>query len=129
MGPKDNLLASPDQSGVGTGLAIGYWFGFLKFKTLPEKDEDNDTSKFEMKAPFFAELFVTIMFSVAQTIGDLQSQGFDFEVNKLLILVPFSCNFEKDKERWPQMYHLVNIDNLFYPTMEFSVIFRWCKFN
>ena len=111
VGPKDNLLASPDQSGVGTGLAIGYWFGFLKFKTLPEKDEDNDTSKFEMKAPFFAELFVTIMFSVAQTIGDLQSQGFDFEVNKLLILVPFSCNFEKDKERWPQMYHLVNIDN------------------
>ena len=44
VGPKDSLLASSDLSGVGTALAIGYWDGFLKFKTLP-KDEDNDTSK------------------------------------------------------------------------------------
>ena len=82
VGPKDNLLASSDQSGVGTVLAIGYWDGFLKFKTLPE-NEDNDTSKLEMQAAFSPEeLFVIahkrVSFSVAQTISDLQSQGFEY---------------------------------------------------
>ena len=73
-------------------------------------------SKLEMQVALFTELFVTAhnrvsFISVAQTISDLQSQGFDIEVNKLLILVPFSCDFEKDEERWPQIYHLVNMDN------------------
>jgi len=86
-GFTDQLCSTP-SSDIGTGLALNYWLGFLKFKTMPESGgAGGDTILDELK-------------------NFQLSSGLTLSVNKLVILVPSSCDFIKNKSEWKEEYNM-----------------------
>jgi len=86
-GFTDQLCSTP-SSDIGTGLALNYWLGFLKFKTMPESGgAGGDTILDELK-------------------NFQLSSGLTLSVNKLVILVPSSCDFIKNKAEWKGEYNM-----------------------
>jgi len=88
FGKQDRLQVSHDMSAIGYGLALSYWYGFLKLRTIPEAGD------------------IIKHCTITQR---MERTGLDFKVPKLVLLVPNSCDFEKGEEKWMEKYHMKKI--------------------
>jgi len=87
FGASDGVMTTLDRRDIGYGLALNYWHGFLKFILVKDLNVDAGPS----------------------VLDQMEKTGLKFSVKKLCVLVPTSCNFEKDDSKWQSLYNTTPI--------------------
>ena len=91
---------------IGCGLAHNYWDGYLQNfvlarpDVLPDSFESTKNQEFKDRRDFI---------NIVDLIRKFEDEHLDWiripkTLRKLVVLIDYSCNFEKDKRKWPDLY-------------------------
>ena len=108
------LHANPDKkrwrlrhtNQLGPGLAHNYWDGFLQNLV---RDNERHVGEYGRKDVAFKDR--TDFTSVVDVIAKFEDENalwcyIPRNLKKLVLLVDYTCNFEKDKKKWPELYQM-----------------------